>query len=116
MSTRVKDPRGKSRVVKRSVKVGAHNTSIAMEAAFWDGLKRIADAQGTPVNQLVATTVVAPVAPLRSTGLVVPLSCRFCAAITRAVAASAAALPSVAAARAVTARLPSAEMYTLPGA
>jgi predicted DNA-binding ribbon-helix-helix protein len=26
-----------------------------MEAAFWDGLKSIADAQGIPVNQLVAT-------------------------------------------------------------
>jgi predicted DNA-binding ribbon-helix-helix protein len=55
MSKRVKDPRGKSQVAKRSVRVGAHNTSIAMEAAFWDGLKSIADAQGIPVNQLVAT-------------------------------------------------------------
>ena len=55
MSKQIKDPRGKSRVAKRSVKVGAHNTSIAMEAAFWDGLKSIADAQGIPVNQLVAT-------------------------------------------------------------
>jgi predicted DNA-binding ribbon-helix-helix protein len=26
-----------------------------MEAAFWDGLKSIADAQDIPVNQLVAT-------------------------------------------------------------
>ena len=55
MSKRVKDPRGKSQVAKRSVRVGAHNTSIAMEAAFWDGLKNIADVQGIPVNQLIAT-------------------------------------------------------------
>ena len=55
MSERVKDPRGKSQVAKRSVRVGANNTSIAMEAGFWDGLKSIADAQGIPVNQLIAS-------------------------------------------------------------
>jgi predicted DNA-binding ribbon-helix-helix protein len=55
MSERVKNPRGKSQVAKRSVRVGVNNTSIAMEAAFWDGLKSIADAQGISVNQLVAT-------------------------------------------------------------
>jgi predicted DNA-binding ribbon-helix-helix protein len=54
MSKRVKDPRGKSQVVKRSVNVGTHKTSVAMEAAFWDGLKGIAAAQGIPANQLIA--------------------------------------------------------------
>jgi predicted DNA-binding ribbon-helix-helix protein len=47
-------PRGKSQIAKRSVRVGAKNTSIAIEAAFWNALKSVADAQGFPVNQLVA--------------------------------------------------------------
>jgi predicted DNA-binding ribbon-helix-helix protein len=55
MPERAKYPRGKSQVAKRSVRVGANYTSIAMEAAFWDALKSVADAQGIPVNQLVAT-------------------------------------------------------------
>jgi predicted DNA-binding ribbon-helix-helix protein len=50
-----KDPRGKSQLVKRSVKVGGRKTSVHLEDAFWDGLKSIADAQGIPVNQLFAT-------------------------------------------------------------
>ena len=53
LSMRTTDPRGKSQVVKRSVKVGAHNTSVTIEAAFWNGLKGIAADQGTPVNQLI---------------------------------------------------------------
>jgi predicted DNA-binding ribbon-helix-helix protein len=48
-------PRGKSLVVKRSIRVGAHNTSVGMEAAFWEGLKGIAAAQGIPVSHLIAT-------------------------------------------------------------
>jgi predicted DNA-binding ribbon-helix-helix protein len=51
---RTPDPRGKSQVVKRSVKVGAHNTSVTIEAAFWNGLKGIAADQDTPVNRLIA--------------------------------------------------------------
>jgi predicted DNA-binding ribbon-helix-helix protein len=47
--------RGKSLVVKRSVRVGAHNTSVGMEAAFWEGLQGIAAAQGIPVSHLIAT-------------------------------------------------------------
>jgi predicted DNA-binding ribbon-helix-helix protein len=54
MPKRVKDPRGKSQVLKRSVIVGAHKSSVSLEDAFWDGLKEIADAQGVPVSQLVA--------------------------------------------------------------
>jgi predicted DNA-binding ribbon-helix-helix protein len=51
---RTPDPRGKSQVIKRSVKVGAHSTSVTIEAPFWNGLKGIAADQGTPVNQLIA--------------------------------------------------------------
>jgi predicted DNA-binding ribbon-helix-helix protein len=55
MPNRTSDPRGKSQVLKRSVKVGPHNTSVALEAAFCDGLKSIAGAQETSINQLIAT-------------------------------------------------------------
>jgi predicted DNA-binding ribbon-helix-helix protein len=47
-------PRGKSLVVKRSIRVGAHNTSIGLEAAFWTALKGIAAAQGIPISHLIA--------------------------------------------------------------
>ena len=49
-----KAPRGKSQVVKRSVKISGR-TSVAMEAAFWVALKNIAAAQGTSVRHLIAT-------------------------------------------------------------
>jgi predicted DNA-binding ribbon-helix-helix protein len=39
MPKRTSVARGKSLVVKRSIKIGAHNTSVGMEAAFWEGLK-----------------------------------------------------------------------------
>jgi predicted DNA-binding ribbon-helix-helix protein len=50
-----KVPRGKSLVVKRSFKVGAHKTSLGLEDAFWAALKEIAAARRTPVSHLVAT-------------------------------------------------------------
>jgi predicted DNA-binding ribbon-helix-helix protein len=56
MPNRVKDPRGKSQVVKRSAKVGERRTSVALEDAFWVALKDIAAAQGTPVRRLIATS------------------------------------------------------------
>jgi len=43
-----------SRVTKRSIRLGAHNTSIGLEDAFWLSLKEIAAQQGTPISQLVA--------------------------------------------------------------
>jgi predicted DNA-binding ribbon-helix-helix protein len=48
-------PRGKSLVVKRSIRIGARYTSVGMEAAFWEGLKGIAAAQGIPISHLIAT-------------------------------------------------------------
>jgi predicted DNA-binding ribbon-helix-helix protein len=47
--------RGKSLVVKRSIKVSGRKTSVALESAFWAALKEIAAAQSTPVSHLVAT-------------------------------------------------------------
>jgi predicted DNA-binding ribbon-helix-helix protein len=55
MSKRVKDPRGKSGVFKRSISLGGGRTSVALEDPFWDELKGIAAAQGIPVNQLIAS-------------------------------------------------------------
>jgi predicted DNA-binding ribbon-helix-helix protein len=54
MSKRVKDPRAKSQIAKRSISLDGHKTSVSLETAFWDELKGIADAQGVPVGQLFA--------------------------------------------------------------
>ena len=43
----------KSAVIKRSVVVRGHKTSISLEDAFWGGLKEIAQAQGATVTQTV---------------------------------------------------------------
>jgi predicted DNA-binding ribbon-helix-helix protein len=43
-----------STIVKRSVRVAGHATSISLEAAFWRGLCDIAAARGLSVNALVA--------------------------------------------------------------
>ena len=40
--------------VKRSIEVAGHKTSVSLEPLFWDMLKRAAEAEGVPVNALVA--------------------------------------------------------------
>ena len=45
----------KSLVLKRNTRIDGLQTSVSVEDAFWDGLKNIADVQGIPVNQLIAT-------------------------------------------------------------
>ncbi len=40
-------------VVKRSVMVAGHRTSVSLESPFWDALKDIAGARGTSVQALV---------------------------------------------------------------
>ena len=45
----------KSPVIKRSVKIDGHKTSICLEDAFWSSLKAIAQAQGATVAQTVTT-------------------------------------------------------------
>jgi predicted DNA-binding ribbon-helix-helix protein len=41
-------------IVKRSVRIAGHATSISLEAAFWQGLCDIATARHMSVNALVA--------------------------------------------------------------
>lgn len=45
----------KSPVVKRSIVIAAHKTSVSLEDAFWQGLKDIAIAQATTLSDLVAS-------------------------------------------------------------
>jgi predicted DNA-binding ribbon-helix-helix protein len=44
----------KSLVVKRSVAVAGHKTSVCLEEAFWESLKEIAKRQGVTVSALLA--------------------------------------------------------------
>ena len=45
----------KSPVVKRSIVIAGHKTSVSLEDAFWKGLKEIADGRDTTLSDLVAT-------------------------------------------------------------
>lgn len=40
--------------VKRSVEIAGHKTSISLEPLFWDLLRAAAEAEGVPINALVA--------------------------------------------------------------
>jgi predicted DNA-binding ribbon-helix-helix protein len=39
---------------KRSVLIAGHKTSVSLEDAFWGALRRIADARGQSMAQLIA--------------------------------------------------------------
>lgn len=41
-------------VRKRSLTIAGHRTSISLEAAFWDALRRLAERRGVSVQALVA--------------------------------------------------------------
>ena len=43
----------KSSVIKRSVMVGGHHTSISLEDEFWSWLKEIARARGASLAQIL---------------------------------------------------------------
>ena len=45
----------KSPVVKRSIVIAGHKTSVSLEDAFWQGLKQIAQERGLTLSDLVAT-------------------------------------------------------------
>jgi len=45
----------KSTVVKRSIVVAGHKTSVSLEDAFWQGLKEIANERDVTLSDLVAT-------------------------------------------------------------
>ncbi|HQS47748.1 MAG: aryl-sulfate sulfotransferase [Rhizobiales bacterium 24-66-13] len=45
----------KSPVVKRSIVIAGHKTSVSLEDAFWDALKEIASSRRLTLSDLVAT-------------------------------------------------------------
>jgi predicted DNA-binding ribbon-helix-helix protein len=45
----------KSPVVKRSIVITGHKTSVSLEDAFWSGLKDIAGARNMTLSELVAS-------------------------------------------------------------
>jgi predicted DNA-binding ribbon-helix-helix protein len=45
----------KSPVVKRSIVIAGHKTSVSLEDAFWKGLKEIAGGRSTTLSDLVAS-------------------------------------------------------------
>jgi predicted DNA-binding ribbon-helix-helix protein len=45
----------KSQVVKRSIVIAGHKTSVSLEDAFWGGLKDIACARGMRLRDIVET-------------------------------------------------------------
>ena len=53
--------------VKRSIEIAGHKTSISLEPLFWNLLRAAAEAEGIPVNALVARIdaerIVAPSPP-----------------------------------------------------
>jgi len=44
----------KSLVIKRSIQIDGHKTSVSLEDAFWTELKKIAHSQGMTLSKLVA--------------------------------------------------------------
>jgi predicted DNA-binding ribbon-helix-helix protein len=44
----------KSQVVKRSIVIGGHKTSVSLEDAFWKGLKEIAGERNVTLSHVVA--------------------------------------------------------------
>jgi len=45
----------RSRILKRSIIISGHKTSISLEDEFWDGLREIAAQQGVTMSTLVTT-------------------------------------------------------------
>ncbi len=43
----------KSSVIKRSIVIDGHKTSVSLEDAFWDDLKKIAHARHVTLSELV---------------------------------------------------------------
>ena len=51
---RLPTPMPRDAIVKRSVTLTGHRTSLSLEQPFWEGVKRLAAARGLSVNALVA--------------------------------------------------------------
>ena len=43
----------KSAIVKRSIVINGHKTSVSLEDAFWSSLKKIAHTEGVPLSKMV---------------------------------------------------------------
>lgn len=41
-------------IVKRSVVIAGHRTSVSLEPAFWDALKELAQRRALSINKLIA--------------------------------------------------------------
>jgi len=44
----------KSQVMKRSIVVGGHKTSVSVEEPFWSGMKQISGERGKTLSELVS--------------------------------------------------------------
>ncbi|MGE3689789.1 MAG: ribbon-helix-helix domain-containing protein [Novosphingobium sp.] len=55
--------------VKRSVEIAGHKTSVSLEPLFWLLLKAAAEAEGVPVNALVARIDASRIAAEKPPGL-----------------------------------------------
>jgi predicted DNA-binding ribbon-helix-helix protein len=53
-SVPVNGSRVKSRILKRSVVIAGHKTSVSLEEPFWLCLREIAEAQKAPLSSVVA--------------------------------------------------------------
>jgi predicted DNA-binding ribbon-helix-helix protein len=54
LSTRIVARMPSAGIVKRSVRIAGHVTSVSLEAAFWQGLRDIAASRGVSINALIA--------------------------------------------------------------
>ena len=55
--------------VKRSVEIAGHKTSVSLEPLFWDLLRSAAEAEGLPLNALVARIDAERIGAARPPGL-----------------------------------------------
>jgi predicted DNA-binding ribbon-helix-helix protein len=55
--------------LKRSVEIAGHKTSISLEPLFWELLKTAAQAEGLPINALVALIDAERIVAARPPGL-----------------------------------------------
>ena len=61
--------------VKRSVEIAGHKTSISLEPVFWQMLLAAAQAEGLPVNALVARIDAERIAAANPPGLAGAIRC-----------------------------------------
>ena len=66
--------------VKRSVEIAGHKTSISLEPVFWQMLLAAAQAEGLPVNALVARIDAERIAAANPPGLAGAIRCWLVAA------------------------------------